>query len=48
MDGGDVMEVDVYKKRGEHWKRDKKIYKREREREREREKIRRKNIEKRK
>ena len=20
MDGGDVMEVEVYKKRGEHWK----------------------------
>ena len=24
MDGGDVMEVEVYKKREEHWKRDKK------------------------
>ena len=24
MDGGDVMEVEVYKKKGEHWKRDQK------------------------
>ena len=24
MDGGDVMEVEVYKKRKEHWKRDQK------------------------
>ena len=32
MDGGDVMEVEVYKKRGEHWKRDqKKREKREKE-----------------
>ena len=28
MDGGDVMEVEVYKKREEHWKRDRKKEKR--------------------
>ena len=28
MDGGDVMEVEVYKKRKEHWKRDQKKEKR--------------------
>ena len=30
MDGGDVMEVEVYKKRKEHWKGDKKKEKRNR------------------
>ena len=38
MDGKDVMKVEVYKKRGEHWKRDRKKEKRNR----------RKNIERRK
>ena len=28
MDGGDVMEVEVYKKREEHWKMDQKKEKR--------------------
>ena len=28
MDGGDVIEVEVYKKRKEHWKRDQKKEKR--------------------
>ena len=37
MDGGDVMEVDVYKKMGEHWKGDRE----------KRKEIRRKNIKRR-
>ena len=39
MDGGDMMEVEVYKKRGKHWKRELKNERRKRKR--------RKNIERR-